>query len=81
MNDKKKGVAVVFGGSGFIGSFFARQLIEVGLASYVYLYDNKRLVEQNSEFRESMIEGHSEITFVHGDIRHPIEWEPSEPLV
>lgn len=72
--------AVIFGGSGFIGTFFARELIEVGLVSRVYLYDRERVADKNFEFREKMIEGQSKITFIHGDVRQQIEWAPPEPI-
>ncbi len=59
-------VCVVFGGTGFIGSHFARFLIQHDLADEVYLAD---IAEPRSDFSWDS----NKIHFVEIDVRNPIE--------
>ena len=72
--------AVVFGGSGFIGVFFAKYAIKEMGFSHVYLYDISPL-EDKDPFRTSFLSeiSHS-ITFIRGDVRDKITWRPNEEI-
>ena len=71
---------IIFGGSGFIGTFFAQYLIEEHNFSKVYLYDLEDITEKNSSFRRSVIDRYSQIIIVHGNVKDPIKWMPSKPI-
>lgn len=73
-------VCVIFGGCGFIGTFFAHHLIENHDVTKVYLYDNESLDDKPFEFRRKLIASHPQIEIIIGDVRKPIEWIPSEPV-
>lgn len=73
-------VCVIFGGCGFIGTFFARYLIEEHNASKVYLYDHETLDEKPFEFRRALVASHHKIELIVGDVKNSIEWIPSEPI-
>jgi len=72
------GCAVVFGGTGFIGSQFASQLLE-STVEKVYLYDSEDITKKPSRFRKKML-GDPRIVFVEGDVRKPIDWIPAESV-
>lgn len=72
--------AVIFGGSGFIGSFFARNLIEEHGFEKVYLFDNESISAKEFEFRKKMIENYSQIKMILGDVKETIEWIPNESI-
>ena len=72
--------AVIFGGTGFIGTFFARHLIEAEGFEKVYLYDHEPASVKTSVFRRKMLDAYPSIHEVDGDVRQPIEWAPSEPV-
>ena len=72
--------AVIFGGAGFIGTFFARHLIEDQQVSHVYLYDHEPVSEKEFKYRKKIIESYPQITMIKGDVRETIDWVPSEPI-
>lgn len=72
--------AVIFGGSGFIGSFFARNLIEEHGFEKVYLFDNESISAKEFEFRKKMIKNYSQIKMILGDVKETIEWIPNESI-
>ncbi|WP_443190920.1 NAD-dependent epimerase/dehydratase family protein [Pseudomonas indica] len=65
--------AVIFGGSGFIGSFFADFLISQAIVDKVYLVDIEPLQVKPSAFRCSLIDGRPDIEYVQGDVRRCID--------
>lgn len=71
---------VIFGGSGFIGTFFARHLIEEHNASKVYLYDHEAVNEKAFAFRRTMVESYPQIEMITGDVKTSIEWVPEESI-
>lgn len=73
-------VAVIFGGNGFIGSFFARFLLDEKNFDKVYVFDREALEQKSSSFRRQFLSGSSKIEVVVGDVRNPIEWMPAEPV-
>jgi nucleoside-diphosphate-sugar epimerase len=74
------GSAVIFGGVGFIGTFFARHLIEEKGFYRVYLYDNEPIGNKESQFRTKMVASFPNIIIVQGDVRNSIDWEPDESI-
>lgn len=77
IQDKK--TAVIFGGSGFIGVFFAKHLIAEGY-NKIYLFDKEQVAEKPFSYRERLVNDSPEIIEINGDVRHVIEWHPEEPI-
>ncbi|WP_303292772.1 NAD(P)-dependent oxidoreductase [Marinobacter sp. ST-43] len=71
-------VAVIFGGNGFIGSFFAKHLVEEKKFSKVYIFDCESLSSKDSSFRRALLHSPRSITQVIGDVRSSIDWRPKE---
>lgn len=73
--------AVVFGGAGFIGAFFARFLAKNTSLDKIYLFDCESVSDKCSVFRKELLVPCDEnITFIQGDVRALIEWIPAEPV-
>ncbi|WP_181847316.1 NAD(P)-dependent oxidoreductase [Thalassospira profundimaris] len=72
--------AVLFGGSGFIGVFFAKYAIEKMGFSHVYLYDIAPLKEKDPFRINLLAEMSQNITFIKGDVRDEITWRPNEEI-
>lgn len=72
--------AVIFGGTGFIGTFFAIHLLEKEDFEKVYLYDNEPASAKSSSFRRKMLNRYPNIHEVNGDVRMSVEWTPAEPV-
>lgn len=70
--------AVIFGGSGFIGTFFAKHLIESKTVDKVYLYDIEQVDQKPFPYREILISQIPYIEEINGDVRHPVTWVPAE---
>lgn len=72
---------VIFGGTGFIGVFFAQYLLENGRAEKVYLVDIEPINTKFSEFRKKQVAQDPRIFFVQGDVRQPLnDFLPAEPV-
>ena len=65
--------AVIFGGTGFIGAFFARYLIENALVDKVYLLDIDRLELKPSAHRREFFEEDQRYVFIETDVRDSLE--------
>lgn len=72
--------AVIFGGTGFIGSFLARMVLENREFSKVYLLDNEPIKSKSSNFRRHLVASNLNIEYVSVDVRSPITWEPPESI-
>lgn len=72
--------AVVFGGTGFIGAFFAQHLLESGWVEKVYLFDREPIEQKSSSFRKELVASLSGVELVQGDVRESIQWAPAEPV-
>jgi nucleoside-diphosphate-sugar epimerase len=70
--------AVIFGGTGFIGVFFAHHLIKKGDVDKVYLFDRESIDLKSSTYRKSLVALEQRFEMLEGDIRQPIDWVPSE---
>lgn len=73
--------AVIFGGSGFIGCFFADYLLKSNLFSKVYLYDLESYKDKPFPYRTELLAKHAgQVEFVRGDVREAISWKPAEAV-
>jgi nucleoside-diphosphate-sugar epimerase len=73
--------AIVFGGSGFIGVFFAQYILESKQVDKVYLVDIEPLEDKFSIFRKRQVAYDSSASFVYGDVRKALDWfAPSESV-
>lgn len=73
--------SVLFGGTGFIGVFFAKFILEQGFSDKVYLLDNEPLSKKSSSHRKKLIEQDSRIEYRYADVRNAIDWQPAEKVV
>ncbi|MNB99107.1 UDP-glucose 4-epimerase [compost metagenome] len=73
--------ATIFGGTGFIGSFLAKLLLENPQIRKVYLFDIEPTDNKTSNFRKNLISSNPRIEVITGDVRNSIEWIPDEPIV
>ena len=72
---------VIYGGTGFIGVFFAKYLLERKLSDKVYLVDTDPVQVKFSEFRKKQVAEDERILFVNGDVRKPLDWfAPTEQV-
>ena len=72
--------AVIFGGTGFIGSFFARYLLEDCSYDKVYLFDHESVSSKPFSYRKEMLSELVGLEEVAGDVRRPIDWFPEEQV-
>lgn len=72
--------AVIFGGSGFIGVFFAKQLLSTGKFDKIYLFDKEQVSDKPFSYRKELVRMETRIVEIPGDVRHPIDWTPPEPV-
>ena len=64
---------VIFGGTGFIGAFFAKFLLENGHADKVYLVDIEPIEAKFSAFRKKQVTDDPRIEVVQADVRLPLD--------
>ncbi|MBH2032240.1 MAG: NAD(P)-dependent oxidoreductase [Pseudomonadales bacterium] len=72
--------AVIFGGSGFIGVFFAKQLLASGSFKKVYLYDKEQVADKPFPHRLKLVREDARIVEFKGDVRQQINWQPHETV-
>lgn len=72
--------AVIFGGSGFIGVFFAKQILAQGGYDKVYLFDKEQVANKPFPYRAKLVREASEVVEVNGDVRKVIDWVPEEKV-
>lgn len=65
--------AVIFGGTGFIGVFFAQYLLENNHSDKVYLVDIEPIDSKFSDFRKRQVANEPRIVFVGGDVRKALD--------
>ncbi len=73
MNLKKNKSAVIFGGTGFIGSFFAEFLLENDFVSKIFLFDIEPLGKKSSHYRKVKISHDKRVIYVDSDVRTTIK--------
>lgn len=72
--------SVIFGGTGFIGVFFARHLIKDHGYEKVYLYDIESINDKEFEFRKNIVKAYPQIEIITGDVKETINWNPAESI-
>lgn len=72
--------AVIFGGTGFIGVFFAKHLLDEAGFDKVYLVDYEDIADKFSDFRKRLVASDSRMEVIRHDVRKPIDWMPDEPV-
>lgn len=72
--------AVIFGGTGFIGTCFAEHLLNTNSYSKVYLFDIEPLENKTSEYRKRLINNLPKIEIVLGDVRKEISLQVKEKV-
>jgi nucleoside-diphosphate-sugar epimerase len=72
--------AVIFGGTGFIGVYFARYLIEEYKTSKVYLFDHESVSEKAFDVRRRLVKSYPQIVMIEGDVKKSIDWIPEESI-
>lgn len=65
--------AVIFGGSGFIGCFFASELSKLNAFDKIYLYDHEHVSTKFTDFRVNLVKDDDRVEFIYGDVRKNIE--------
>lgn len=73
-------VAVIFGGSGFIGLFYAAHLIDNENYTKVYLYDIEKVKDKPFIYRHQMFDKYENIVEIKGDVREKITWIADEEI-
>jgi GlcNAc-P-P-Und epimerase len=80
--EASKKCMVIFGGTGFIGSFFAKHILASTNIDTIYLLDLEAFNAKSSEYRRTMFTGESRVIFVKADVRHSLDFfSPSEDVV
>ena len=72
--------SVIYGGTGFVGVFFARHLIEDHGYEKVYLYDLQSINDKEFDFRKNMVKAYPQIEIIIGDVKETINWTPIESI-
>ena len=72
--------AVIFGGSGFVGVFFAKHLIEQKEYNKVYLLDIEDVASKKVPFRSEVLRKYSEIQEIYCDVRESININNTENI-
>lgn len=71
---------IIFGGTGFIGVFFAKYLLNFKLIDKIYLLDIDSIEKKSSIFRAGLLNNSTKISFVYCDVRSHIEFNPPEEI-
>ncbi len=77
---KNSKCAIIFGGTGFIGGFFANYLLIKKEVDKVYLLDIESLDDKSSAYRSKLIGNNSQIEIWLSDVRFPIVFNPCEEV-
>lgn len=72
--------AVITGGTGFIGVFFAKKILASGVVAKIYLLDIKSVEDMPFEYRRIQSSSDSRIEYIFGDVRDSIEFRPKEKV-
>lgn len=64
--------AVIFGGTGFIGLFYAEYLVATGGFSKIYLVDIESIDDKNCVYRHQLFNSLSNFIYIKADVRHSL---------
>jgi len=73
-------ICVIFGGAGFIGSFFAQHLIDEHNFSKIYLYDKELISDKGFRFRREMLASYPQVEMIKGDVKNSVNWLPNDTI-
>lgn len=73
-------VAVIFGGSGFVGVFFAKHLIDQKKFTKVYLLDIENVASKHVSYRDMVLSQYTQIKEINCDVRQEIKINISEKI-
>ncbi len=74
MNFKDNKSAAIFGGTGFIGLFFAEYLLKHDIVSKVFLLDIEPISQKISDYRKVKLSKNKRIFYVKTDVRNTINF-------
>lgn len=81
MEYKKNNCAVIFGGSGFVGAFFAEFLALSNQFSKIYILDIQDINDKDSSYRKNQLISLKNVEFIRCDVRNLIEnFDPVEDV-
>jgi GlcNAc-P-P-Und epimerase len=72
---------VIFGGTGFIGVFFATYLLKKNLVNTIYIVDIESPENKYSSYRKELAISHPSIIYIFTDVRYPINFHPLEKVI
>ena len=73
--------AIIFGGSGFIGTFFAVKLLEESKYKKVYIVDKENIEEKSCHFRDNLFMKYKDyICFINHDVRDEIKFDLDDEI-
>jgi GlcNAc-P-P-Und epimerase len=78
MSLKNNKSAVIFGGTGFIGLFFAEYLLKHDIVSNVFLLDIESISQKFSHYRRAKLSKNKRIFYVKADVRNTIDFTPAK---
>jgi nucleoside-diphosphate-sugar epimerase len=67
-------VAVIFGGTGFIGAAFCKFLLNECSFKKVYLIDHENIKSKDSTYRLKFLEELNEVEFINADVRRGLDF-------
>lgn len=67
-------VAVIFGGTGFIGTEFAYSLLRDSRFAKIYLVDRESLEAKGNPYRLGLLAGEDRVSFIEADVRESLAW-------
>ena len=70
--------AVIFGGMGFVGSFFSKELSTLRKYKKIYLLDIHS--KYNNLFRSKLLQNCKNIEFIEADVRKTVKFQPNEDV-
>ena len=65
--------SIIFGGTGFIGTFFAKEVLSKNLVEKVYLVDIEDFKDKENSFLNSYAQKNEFIEFIYGDVREKLD--------
>ena len=81
MNLKKSKSALIFGGTGFIGSFFAEYLLKNNIVSKIFLLDTEPINKKSCHYRKVKISQDNRIIYLNSDVRNSIKYLSIENVI